>query len=215
MRRVTIGLDECGWGPYAGSMFIGLAACETSVQKDMCCRDSKSYSKNMLRMYQSVTADAPKVLFRHVHEVSAWRFDEVGHTIARAGAFRHCLLLAMQLLTSRKIPFDDVEIVIDGACLFGMKSEKLLLRAVPKADRDFRIVSFASCIAKIEQVREMATAHATYPDYRFNEHHGYGTAVHEKVIEEFGAIVGFHRMKLLEKLWRTKYRKPLPIRGIP
>ena len=47
-------------------------------------------------------------------------------------------------------------------------------------------ITAASILAKVERDKYMAKLNVVYPEYGFGKHVGYGTAAHQKAMEEFG-----------------------------
>ncbi len=56
-----------------------------------------------------------------------------------------------------------------------------------KADDSVPAVSAASIVAKVARDTYMAQVAADYPEYGFEKHVGYGTALHIAALKEFGA----------------------------
>jgi ribonuclease HII len=57
----------------------------------------------------------------------------------------------------------------------------------------------ASIAAKVSRDREMKQVAATYPEYGFEQHKGYGTALHRAVLKTHGATP-IHRALFLRKV---------------
>ena len=88
-------------------------------------------------------------------------------------------------------------------CLSGLKIEKnswIFLDGALKAPEEFSrqktiikgdekipVISLASIMAKVTRDRIMQKLHKKYPQYGFNAHKGYGTALHVEKIQSFGA----------------------------
>lgn len=83
--------------------------------------------------------------------------------------------LAMQRALT-KITADYDEIIIDGNLNFLAKNPKA--KAVIKADDTVPAASAASIVAKVARDNYMAEIAGQYPDYAFERHVGYGTALH-------------------------------------
>ena len=59
-------------------------------------------------------------------------------------------------------------------------------RAVVKGDSRSLSIAAASIIAKVERDRLMLEYAATYPEYGFERHKGYGTKLHLEALEKYG-----------------------------
>ena len=66
-------------------------------------------------------------------------------------------------------------------------------RAVGAGDRLSAAVAAASIIAKVTRDRVMRGLHDSYPQYGFDSHVGYATAVHQAAICEHG-VCELHRL---------------------
>jgi ribonuclease HII len=70
--------------------------------------------------------------------------------------------------------------------------------AIVKGDQKVFSIAAASIIAKVTRDRLMQKMHEKYPDYGFDKHKGYGTALHIAKIKELGASP-IHRKSFLIK----------------
>ena len=66
-------------------------------------------------------------------------------------------------------------------------------QAVVKGDGRVPAISAASILAKVARDREMHALHARYPQYGFDRHKGYPTAVHMAALEQHGALAEHRR----------------------
>jgi ribonuclease HII len=64
--------------------------------------------------------------------------------------------------------------------------------AIVKGDEKIQEISAASILAKVHRDRMCEEMHRQYPEYGFDAHKGYGTAVHLKALQTLGATP-FHR----------------------
>ncbi|MGY8795124.1 MAG: ribonuclease HII, partial [Woeseiales bacterium] len=58
--------------------------------------------------------------------------------------------------------------------------------AIVRGDASVPAISAASIIAKVYRDQRMRDMHRDYPQYGFDQHKGYGTAVHRDCIERLG-----------------------------
>ena len=71
---------------------------------------------------------------------------------------------------------------MDGNCTFGVSG----ISTMVKADAKVAEVSAASILAKVSRDRYMCDIAPSYPEYAFEKHKGYGSALHVKMIQQFG-----------------------------
>ena len=181
---MILGIDEVGRGPYAGPLVIG--ACilgdwqnSDDVEWIEKLTDSKKISaKRREELYVLIKE---KALATATGWVSSAEIDEVGLSEALRLATRR----AVEQIQKTKVPFS--EIIIDGTMNFlvGTKLEKYV-STLKKGDFLMKEISAASILAKVERDKYMAELDAVYPEYGFGKHVGYGTAAHQKAMEEFG-----------------------------
>ena len=181
---MILGIDEVGRGPYAGPLVIGaciLGDWQNSENAEWIEKltDSKKLSaKRREKLYVLIKK---KALATATGWVSSTEIDEVGLSEALRLATRR----AVEQIQKTKIPFS--EIIIDGTMNFlvGTKLEKYV-STLKKGDFLVKEISAASILAKVERDKYMAELDAVYPEYGFGKHVGYGTAAHQKAMEEFG-----------------------------
>jgi ribonuclease HII len=70
---------------------------------------------------------------------------------------------------------------------------ELPYEALIKADTKALPVAAASIIAKVIRDDFMEKLHLQYPHFEFKSHKGYPTAIHLKLLKQFGPIKGVHR----------------------
>ena len=181
---MILGIDEVGRGPYAGPLVIG--ACilgdwqnSDDVEWIEKLTDSKKISaKRREELYVLIKE---KALATATGWVSSAEIDEIGLSEALRLATRR----AVEQIQKIKVPFS--EIIIDGTMNFlaGTKLETYV-STLKKGDFLVKEISAASILAKVERDKYMVELDAIYPEYSFGKHVGYGTAAHQKAMEEFG-----------------------------
>jgi ribonuclease HII len=159
---VTIGTDEVGRGCWAGPLVAGAVILNAPIPE---LKDSKKLSRKQREKL------AAKIEVQALASGLGWvqpaELDEIGLTAAVKLAMERAL---------EQITIDYDELIIDGNLNFFPDNPKA--KAVIKADDSVPAVSAASIIAKVARDNYMAEITSKYPDYGFDKHVGYGTALH-------------------------------------
>lgn len=185
---MILGIDEVGRGPYAGPLVIG--ACILPDAEKIEEEPEKYHWIAELTDSKKLTAKKREALYTKIKEgaiatatgwVSANEIDEIGLSESLRLACRR----AVKQIQETRVSFS--EIIIDGTMNFlsGTPLEKYV-STLPKGDLLIKEISAASILAKVERDRYMAELTEKYPEYGFEKHVGYGTAAHQKAMEEFG-----------------------------
>ena len=181
---MILGIDEVGRGPYAGPLVIGacvLGDWQNSEDAEWIEKLTDSKKLSAKRREEFYVLIKEKALAAATGWVSSAEIDEVGLSEALRLATRR----AVEQIQKTKVPFS--EIIIDGTMNFlvGTKLEKYV-STLKKGDFLVKEISAASILAKVERDKYMTELDAVYPEYGFGKHVGYGTAAHQKAMEEFG-----------------------------
>ena len=181
---MILGIDEVGRGPYAGPLVIGaciLGDWQNSDDAEWIEKLTDSKKLSAKRREELYVLIKEKALAAATGWVSSAEIDEVGLSEALRLATRR----AVEQIQKTKVPFS--EIIIDGTMNFlvDTKLEKYV-STLKKGDFLVKEISAASILAKVERDKYMAELDAVYPEYGFGKHVGYGTAAHQKAMEEFG-----------------------------
>lgn len=172
---VTIGIDEVGRGCWAGPVVAAAVILHQSING---LTDSKLLSK---KQREKLAGDIYRTSAVGLGWVEPAEIDEISLSAA--------VRLAMQRALE-KITVDYDEIIIDGQLNFLANNQKA--RAVIKADVSVPSVSAASIVAKVARDQYMTNIAKEYPDYGFDRHVGYGTALHIERLKLHG-VSELHR----------------------
>ena len=181
---MILGIDEVGRGPYAGPLVIGaciLGDWQNSENAEWIEKLTDSKKLSAKRREELYVLIKEKALATATGWVSSAEIDEIGLSEALRLATRR----AVEQIQKTRVPFS--EIIIDGTMNFlvGTKLEKYV-STLKKGDFLVKEISAASIIAKVERDKYMVKLDTVYPGYGFGKHVGYGTAAHQKAMEEFG-----------------------------
>jgi ribonuclease HII len=183
---IVLGIDEVGRGGWAGPLVVGAVILDHPI---IGLTDSKLLSKIKRELLNKIILS--QATATGLGWVEPSEIDRLGLTAATKLAIERAL-------AQIEVHYD--EILIDGSINFIKDNPKS--RCEIKADLIYPSVSAASIIAKVARDNYMAKLSETYPDYGFDKHVGYGTALHKSKLLEFG-VTKIHRhsyapIKLIE-----------------
>lgn len=211
---MILGIDEVGRGPYAGPLVIGACILPSA---EIAERETEKYAWFFqLTDSKKLTAAKRESLYDKIKQgalasttgwVTSTEIDEIGISESLRLACRR----AVKQIQEAKVPFS--EIIIDGTMNFlaGTPLEKYV-STLKKGDLLVKEISAASIIAKVERDRYMIALSKKYPGYGFEKHMGYGTGLHQKMMEELG-LTPEHRKSFrpVQEIWlRTGTRAEGP-----
>lgn len=175
-----LGIDEVGRGPWAGPLVIGAVILKDPTAS--WCKDLNDSKKLTPKKRESLN----DIILREAASaqlgwVSSGELDKIGLSAALKLATKR----AVKQIQTQRVPFS--EIIIDGTVNFleGTKLENYVT-TLKKADSLIKEVSAASIIAKVARDRYMANLAKVYPEYGFEKHVGYGTALHREALQNYG-----------------------------
>lgn len=174
--KLIVGMDEVGRGCWAGPLVAGAVILKRPING---LKDSKQLSKKQrARLAAEIELQALAI---GLGWVSPGEIDDKGLTAAVG--------LAMQRALA-KITLEYDEIIIDGSLNF--LSENPKAKTIIKADATVPCVSAASIVSKVARDNYMRDIIRQYPDYGFDRHVGYGTALHLARLKLYG-VSKLHR----------------------
>lgn len=186
--KYVIGIDEAGRGPLAGP--VAVAAIRVSrpllpKSNFRSLKDSKKLSAKQREKWFSVLTNHPKIEWA-VAKVWPRVIDRINITRAAnlgAGRAYARLCRAKQSIGGKKLSLARETALLDG----GLKLPAYIPHAtIIKGDEKIPAIAAASIIAKVTRDRTMVRLHKKFPQYRFDLHKGYGTALHAQLLRKFG-----------------------------
>lgn len=175
---MILGIDEVGRGSWAGPLVVG-AVVLGGVQIDGLTDSKKLTAKRRQVLAGEIKEKAVAI---GLGWVSAETIDRVGLSEALKMATR---------LAVKDIDVDYDEIIIDGTIRL-LDDDRVT--TMKQADLLVPSVSAASIIAKVARDYYMSSViHKDYPQYGFDKHVGYGTAVHSNALITHGPV-DLHRL---------------------
>ena len=186
-HTAVCGCDEAGAGPLAGPVYA--AAVILPLGEDIPgLDDSKKLSEKRREALFPVIQE--RALAWSAAFVSAEEIDKTDILSAR--------MLAMQRAIDGLNPAADYAL-IDGNRDKGRRfAITTPHETVVKGDSRSVSIAAASILAKVSRDRYMTGLAEQYPQYGFEKHKGYGTALHYAMLDQFGPSP-VHRRSFLKK----------------
>lgn len=178
------GIDEAGRGPIAGDLVMAGCILHSHVEG---LNDSKKLSeKKRESLYEEIIMNSTY----HIVKFSPKQIDDEGISKCLASGLRNII---------KNLPCEDY--LFDGNTTFGVKG----LRTMIRADGKIPQVSAASILAKVTHDRDILQEAKKYPQYLFEKHKGYGTALHVEMIKKYGFCEIHRRSYKLKALEPTLF----------
>jgi ribonuclease HII len=169
---LVAGVDEAGRGPLAGPVFAAAVILAPGVAIEGLA-DSKKLSER--RRDQLAPLIKARALSWHIAQASVREIDSMN--------ILQATMLAMNR-ACRGLEPAPLHALIDGNRI--PASLPCTARAVIKGDATVAAISAASILAKTARDAYCRLMHQQYPDYGFDRHKGYGTALHIERLNAFG-----------------------------
>ena len=172
------GVDEAGRGPLAGAVFAAAVILDPA-RPIAGLADSKA-----------LTAARRDILAIEIRACAlAWTVSSASvEEIDRLNILQATLLAMKRAVESLPVPADLA--LIDGnqrprlACA---------VRAIVRGDALVPAISAASILAKTARDAELMRLHERFPGYGFDQHKGYGTALHLERLRQLGPCIEHRR----------------------
>ncbi len=157
------GVDEAGRGPLAGPVFAAAVILDPA-RPIIGLRDSKKLSES------SRDALALEIKDRAI----AWAIAECSEDEIDQLNILHASMLAMRRAVETLKTIPTLALIDGNRCpIMTIRSE-----AIIKGDDKVPAISAASILAKTARDAALLVLHAQYPNYAFDQHKGYPTALH-------------------------------------
>lgn len=175
---LTAGVDEAGRGPLAGEVYAAAVILDPARPIDGLA-DSKV-----------LTAVRREELALQIKEYAlAWCIASA--TVAEIDSLN--ILRATMLAMQRAV--QGLATMPQLALVDGNQAPKLgcTVQTVIKGDALVPAISAASILAKTARDADLVRLHGLYPQYAFDQHKGYGTALHLERLREHGPCAEHRR----------------------
>ena len=181
---VVCGVDEAGRGPLAGPVYAAAVILPDGLE-DMGINDSKKMSeKKREALFDIIIENATAYGIGFATETE---IDEIN--------ILNATFLAMRRAVEAMGVKPDL-VLVDGNRKPTTGYEEMTL---VKGDAKSISISAASILAKVSRDRYMRDLAERHPEYKFEQHKGYGTKLHYEMIEQYG-ILPDHRRSFLKKI---------------
>jgi ribonuclease HII len=172
------GVDEAGRGPLAGPVVAAAVILDDLHPIEGLADSKKLTALRREKLYEQIMAGA---LCCSIAQASVQEIDALN--------ILEATLLAMRRAVEG-LRLKPVKVLVDGnrLPLLDVRAE-----AIVKGDALVPAISAASILAKVHRDRLCADLHAQHPHYGFDQHKGYGTAMHLRALQDHGPCPE-HRM---------------------
>ncbi len=181
---VICGVDEAGRGPLAGDVYAAAVVLDDDTLIDY-LNDSKKISESRReKLYDEIIGRAK------AYCIATATVEEID---------RLNILEATMLAMHRAV--EGLGVKPDMAMIDGNRLPVLDCPAqcVIKGDATSASIAAASVLAKVARDRYMKEIAERYPQYGFEQHKGYGTAMHCEMLRKYGPSE-VHRRTFLKKI---------------
>ncbi|MBV8666181.1 MAG: ribonuclease HII [Burkholderiaceae bacterium] len=170
-NELICGVDEAGRGPLAGPVFA--AAVILDPAKPIAgLRDSKKLSE----------AKRDELAVQIKQHAMAWAIAQCSEQEIDTLNILQATMLAMRRAVEGLKPQPTLALIDGNRCpVMPFRSE-----AIVKGDDKVEAISAASILAKTARDAALLELHRAYPQYAFDQHKGYPTALHLERLREHG-----------------------------
>lgn len=187
--NLVCGVDEAGRGPLAGPVCAAAVILKPDTVIEGLNDSKKLTEKKREALFDVIIENAVDC---SIALVDNERIDEINILEATFEAMEQAV--------------HTLKITPDCAIIDGNREPKHLnipCKTVVKGDSISMSVAAASILAKVTRDRLMLEMAKVYPQYQFEKHKGYGTALHTQLIKEHGPCA-IHRKTFLKKILRNE-----------
>ena len=177
--QTVIGVDEVGMGCLAGPVVVCAVALTKQFPFIAGIRDSKQLSPNQRELLaQQLIASGISFQISYCYPAT---IDRLNIYQASRRAMRRAVTPLIPLIgkgESRRI------VLVDGPR--NIAGLAIAQRAIIKGDSHVYAIACASILAKVYRDRMMTRYAKRFPEYGFERHKGYGTALHYAMLAQYG-----------------------------
>ena len=168
---IVCGVDEAGRGPLAGPVFAAAVILDPKRPIEG-LRDSKKLTEARRDEL------APQIRERAL----AWAVSSCSHEEIDTLNILQATMLAMRRAVEALASVPTIALIDGNRC----PPLEVKAHAIVDGDDKVHAISAASILAKTARDAALVTLHETYPQYAFDQHKGYSTALHLARLREHG-----------------------------
>ncbi|MFL6636440.1 MAG: ribonuclease HII [Massilia sp.] len=173
LEDIVCGVDEAGRGPLAGPVFAAAVILDPARPIEG-LRDSKKLTE--------ARRDELAPLIRE--HALAWAIAECSHAEIDTLNILQATMLAMRRAVEQLATVPTIALIDGNRC--PQFAPHIRAHAVVEGDDKVHAISAASILAKTARDAALVALHETYPQYAFDQHKGYSTALHLARLREHG-----------------------------
>ena len=175
---LVAGVDEAGRGPLAGPVVAAAVILDERAPIKGLADSKVLTAARREQLYDEIRA---KALCCSVALASVEEIDQLN--------ILQATMLAMQRAVNG-LRLKPTKVLVDGNRL---PSLNVLAEAIVSGDALVPAISAASILAKVTRDRMLEDLHTQFPEYGFDRHKGYGTALHLKALQDHGPLAAHRR----------------------
>lgn len=167
------GIDEAGRGPLAGSVYAAAVILDPAktIHGLMDSKKLSEKKREQLALEIKENALSWSIACATVEEIDQINILQATMLAMKRAALNLSVAPGLALIDGNRVPAD-----MPVAC-----------RAIVKGDALEACISAASILAKTARDASLRELHEQYPEYGFDQHKGYGTALHLERLRLHGA----------------------------
>jgi ribonuclease HII len=173
LEDIVCGVDEAGRGPLAGPVFAAAVILDPARPIEG-LRDSK-------KLTEARRDELAPLIKAHA---LAWAIAECSHTEIDTLNILQATMLAMRRAVEQLATVPTIALIDGNRC--PQFAPHIRAHAVVEGDDKVHAISAASILAKTARDAALVALHDTYPQYAFDQHKGYSTALHLARLREHG-----------------------------
>lgn len=175
-KRVAC-LDEAGRGPLAGPVTAAVVVIKPGSRFQVSgfrnIKDSKKLTPERRERFYRLLIKNPAI---------EWGIGKVSEKVIDKINILEATKLAMKKAIAKLKKKPDF-LILDGNFKLDLP---ILQKSIIKADEKVFSCAAASILAKVSRDRIMQKYHLKYPRYRFDQHKGYPTKLHRRLLKKYG-----------------------------
>lgn len=183
------GIDEAGRGPLAGDVYAAAVVFDNGVFIEGLNDSKKLSEKEREALFGEIIKKSS------AYCISSASVEEI-ETLNILGATMLAMKRAFDGLNVAGVP-----VLTDGNRLPDLGGEPS--EAIVKGDMKSACIAAASILAKVSRDRYMKELSEKYPEYMFEKHKGYPTALHYEALKKYGASP-VHRKLFVSNFMKRK-----------